>query len=327
MAKRKRPRLAVTMGDPAGIGPEVIVKALARRRHPADLVVVGYRPFFERAASVCGERLEKLLGPRAQLVEPEPPIGANIPIGRVSARAGQAAALSIIAALRLVQQDDCDGMVTAPINKASLARAGLKWPGHTEMLADLTFTKEVVMMLACPTLRVAMVTIHERLLSAIRSLTAEKIVGCAEITERELARYFTSKKPRLALAALNPHAGEEGLFGDEEEKVLVPAVRKLKSKGIDITGPVSADAVYLQAAGGRFDAVISLYHDQGMIPIKLLAGRRAVNVTLGLPVIRTSVDHGTAFDIAGKGIADERSLIEAIKVAAAMAKKRAEAAL
>jgi len=316
MAKRKRPRLAVTMGDPAGIGPEVIVKALARRRHPADLVVVGYRPFFERAASVCGERLEKLLGPRAQLVEPEPPIGANIPIGRVSARAGQAAALSIIAALRLVQQDDCDGMVTAPINKASLARAGLKWPGHTEMLADLTFTKEVVMMLACSRLRVA-----------IRSLTAEKIVGCAEITERELARYFTSKKPRLALAALNPHAGEEGLFGDEEEKVLVPAVRKLKSKGIDITGPVSADAVYLQAAGGRFDAVISLYHDQGMIPIKLLAGRRAVNVTLGLPVIRTSVDHGTAFDIAGKGIADERSLIEAIKVAAAMAKKRAEAAL
>ena len=319
MPTRKRPRLAVTMGDPAGIGPEIIVKMLARKTRPAaDLAVIGYRSYLERAAVACKRRLKGLLTRGAELVEPAEPMRPDIPLGKVNPYAGRAAVACIRAALPLVIDGELDAMVTGPINKAALAAGGFAWPGHTEMLAELTSTKEVVMMLACAKLRVTLVTVHQRLARALRGITLRRVMRCAEITHAELARYFTQGPPRLALAALNPHAGEHGLFGPEEKDTLIPAVKRLRAKGIDITGPLSADSLYAEAARGRYDAVVSLYHDQGLIPLKLLAGRRAVNVTLGLPIIRTSVDHGTGFDIAGQGVADEGSLAGAIAVAAKM---------
>jgi len=319
----ERVRLAITMGDPAGIGPEIVVKALSGPEPPAGrILLVGYRRHLERAARLCGKEIDSLLGGAVELVEPDFPVRADIPFGVVGPDGGHAAARAIVTAVRLVESGRADALVTAPINKASLAAAGYKWRGHTEMLRELTGARKVVMMLAARALRVALVTTHVRLVDAIGGLKAPDIVECASITSRALERFFVDGTPRMVLAAVNPHAGEGGLFGPEEADILLPAVRELQNRGVEIEGPLSADALFARAAEGAWDAVIAIYHDQGLIPLKLHARGRAVNITLGLPIIRTSVGHGTAFDIAGTGKADEGSLLEAVRTAVSMVEKR-----
>jgi 4-hydroxythreonine-4-phosphate dehydrogenase len=277
------------VGDPAGIGPEIAVKAAAD----------------SRVLEVCEPRL---YGPHGDAV-------AAFIRGQVSAEAGRAAYDAIVAAVGDARQGTIDAIATAPINKEAFALAGLPWKGHTDLLAHLTGTPRVAMMFYAEELRVVLATIHVPLADVPGLLTRELVDFIIDLTAREMPR-FGSARPRLALAGLNPHAGEHGVIGREDEAVLRPAVEAAKGRGIDITGPWPGDTVFGRAARGEFDAVIACYHDQGLIPVKLLAFGRAVNVTLGLPIIRTSVDHGTAFDIAGRDVADPSSLIEAVRLAA-----------
>jgi 4-hydroxythreonine-4-phosphate dehydrogenase len=238
--------------------------------------------------------------------------------GVLSAKAGHAAYDAIVRAVRDAQAGGIHGIATAPINKEALALAGLRWRGHTEMLASLTNTSNVAMMFWSEQLRVVLATIHIPLASVPDALTIESVSVIVELTNRELPR-FGIARPRLALAGLNPHAGEHGILGHEETDVLEPAVARCVKAGINIAGPFPGDTIFLRAMRGEFDAVIACYHDQGLIPIKMAAFGQAVNVTLGLPIVRTSVDHGTAFDIAGKGIADPESMVQAVLLAARLA--------
>src|SRR5262249_38802400 len=238
--------------------------------------------------------------------------------GRPSAEAARSAYETIVRAVGDVQKKKIDAIATAPINKEAFALAGLPWRGHTDLLADLTETPRVAMMFYSEPLRVVLATVHEPLRNVPRLLTADLVDFTIDVASRELPR-FGYAKPRLALAGLNPHGGEHGVIGREDDEVLRPAVDRARGRGIDITGPWPGDTVFGRASRGDFDAVIACYHDQGLIPVKLLAFGRAVNVTLGLPIIRTSVDHGTAFDIAGKGIADPESMIAAVLLAARLA--------
>jgi 4-hydroxythreonine-4-phosphate dehydrogenase len=243
----------------------------------------------------------------------------EFPPGVLSAGAGQAAYETIVRAVRDAEAGGIQGIATAPINKEALALASLPWRGHTEMLADLTNTRRVAMMFWSEKLRVVLATIHSPLAQVPSALTIETVMGIVDLTSHELPR-FGIARPRLALAGLNPHAGEHGVLGTEETHVLEPAVARSAKAGIDITGPFPGDTIFLRAMRGEFDAVIACYHDQGLIPIKMVAFGEAVNVTLGLPIIRTSVDHGTAFDIAGKGIADPESMVQAVLLAARLAR-------
>ena len=282
------PRIGITAGDPAGIGPEIAKKAMAD----------------PRVLHACEPRF---YGPQ-HLFAP----------GVLSADAGLAAYETIVHAVRDAQAGGIDGIATAPINKEALALAGLPWRGHTEMLAELTNAASVAMMFWSEKLRVVLATIHIPLASVPAALTIESVTAIIELTSRELPR-FGIERPRLALAGLNPHAGEHGILGHEETDVLEPAVARCARAGIDISGPFPGDTIFLRATRGEFDAVIACYHDQGLIPIKMAAFGQAVNVTLGLPIVRTSVDHGTAFDIAGKGIADPESMVQAVLLAARLA--------
>ena len=223
----------------------------------------------------------------------------------------------IAEAARLCVSGQVAAMVTGPINKEALNRAGYQYPGHTELLAELTGAKEFVMMLAGERLKVTLVTIHEALRDVPQLLTYDKVLATIRITQHDLHRYF-SRNPRLAVLALNPHCGEGGLFGDEEDRIINPAVKTAKSDGIDVVGPLSADTLFHFASQGAYDAVVCMYHDQGLIPLKLLHFDDGVNVTLGLSIIRTSVDHGTAYDLAGTGRASSRSMIAAIRMATEM---------
>ncbi len=235
--------------------------------------------------------------------------------GVLSGEAGQAAYETIVRAVGDAQARKIHGIATAPIHKEALALAGLPWRGHTEMLASLTNAAHVAMMFWSPKLRVVLATIHIPLSEVPAALTIDSVSRIIELTHRELPRFGVAN-PRLALAGLNPHAGEHGLLGREETEVLEPAVARSAKAGINITGPVPGDTVFVRAMRGQFDAVIACYHDQGLIPVKVAAFGQAVNVTLGLPIIRTSVDHGTAFDIAGKNIADPESMVQAVLLAA-----------
>jgi len=290
----ERPRIGVTVGDPAGIGPEIARKAAAYRPLSSECDIVLYGP--------SGD------GEVAQFEQ-----------GRVSAKAGRAAYDAIVEATRDAQAGRIDAIATAPINKEAFAQAGLPWRGHTDLLAHLTGAPRVAMMFYAESLRVILATVHIALADVSRTLTRDLLEGIIDLAARELPR-FGFPSPRLALAGLNPHAGEHGVIGREDDEVLVPTVTALRARGIDVTGPFPADTIFVRAMRGEFDAVIACYHDQGLIPIKLVAFGRAVNVTLGLPIVRTSVDHGTAFDIAGKDTADPSSLIEAIRLAARLAK-------
>ncbi len=326
-----RPVVAVTMGDPCGVGPEIIAKTLADPTLAMICrpIVLGDAAAMERALAVTKGSLRLEIVADDTIPE-EPTAGfvhimpltdladADMRYGRPTEAAGAAVFRYITTAACLCLEGRAAAMATAPINKEALNRAGHHYPGHTELLAELTGTKEFVMMLAGDRLRVALVTIHEALADVPHLVTRERILSTIRITHRDLQRYFTPR-PRLAVLALNPHCGEGGMFGTEEERIIAPAVAEARAEGIDAVGPLSADTLFHFAVQGKYDAVVCMYHDQGLIPLKLIHFEDGVNVTLGLPIIRTSVDHGTAYDLAGTGKASAVSMAAAIRMAAGMA--------
>jgi 4-hydroxythreonine-4-phosphate dehydrogenase len=307
----------LTVGDPAGIGPEVVLKALASPERPAaEAIVYGPVAALADRARRFGLRLPQDLD--ARLVDV--PAAEPIELGRIAPAAGRAAAEAVLRAARDAQAGRVDALVTAPLQKEALHAAGYPWPGHTELLAEAAGTKDVAMMFVGGGLRVALLTIHRSLRSVPDAVTSDEILRVARLLHRELPR-FGAERRRIAVCGLNPHAGEGGLFGTEERDVVAPAIAALRSEGKDVNGPLPADTLFVRAQKGDFDAVLAHYHDQGLIPVKLAAFGHAVNVTLGLPFVRTSVDHGTGFDIAAKGVADETSFLAAMKLAVELASR------
>jgi 4-hydroxythreonine-4-phosphate dehydrogenase len=318
------------MGDPAGIGPEVVLKAVAEREvlEACAPVIVGDAQLLAHTARTldltCGYEIIRRGEPipedlSAPVIYHLDNIGANVQPGVESGEAGRAAAEYIEAAVELCGAGDVDAISTAPINKRALFLGGYSFPGHTEFLAHLTATDECAMAFVASNLRVVLISTHVPLAEAIRLVEKDRIVRVARLTNRELKRWGIAR-PRIAVAALNPHGAEGGLFGVEESAEIAPAVEACRQEGLNVAGPYSADTVFLRASRGEFDAVVSCYHDQAMIPVKCLSFGEAVNVTLGLPFIRTSVDHGTAFDIAGRGVAEHSSMVAAITLAARLSR-------
>lgn len=332
--KPNKPLLGITMGDPAGIGPEVIAKALAgiSLRRVCRPIVIGSFPVMEQMIRSLRLKLRvvrveghEAAAPRATdvaVLDPlEKPLG-KFPRGVAAPETGAVSVRFIKKAVELAQLGCIDGIVTAPINKEAINMAGCHFPGHTELLADLTKTQESGMMIVGGPLKIMFATTHVAIKDLPSLLTQDKIEQAIRLAHLALKDLFGMKKPRVGVAALNPHAGEHGLFGDEEARVILPAARAAQAQGIRASDPLPADTLFGKAARGEYDAVVALYHDQGLIPLKLVAFGTCVNLTVGLPIIRTSVDHGTAFDIVGKGIADPGSLIQAITLAARLTKKR-----
>lgn len=315
--------LALTMGDPAGIGPEITLAAWAARRDFYPFVLLG-DPTLYPGAQVVGSA-EEAISVFADAL-PVMPVTLAVPAvaGRPEVQNAHAVVESIVRATRLTQGGETSAMVTNPISKATLYSAGFEYPGHTEYLAALTDTPLPVMMLACPVLRVVPITIHVSLQRAIVGLTRAIIVDTCRITHAALRRDFGIDNPRLAIAGLNPHAGEDGAMGDEEARIIRPAIEELAAEGIEVSGPWPPDTMFTARSRPQYDVAMCMYHDQALIPIKTLDMDGGVNVTLGLPIIRTSPDHGTAFGIAGTGTADPSSLIAAIDLAAALAANGAE---
>ncbi|MGA8478901.1 MAG: 4-hydroxythreonine-4-phosphate dehydrogenase PdxA [Chthoniobacterales bacterium] len=327
------PVIAITMGDPAGIGPEVIAKALAHKEvyEKCLPLVVGDVKRMETAVRITKSALavEPIKNP-AELKADRTKLyclgvtalSPDLPFGKLAAEGGEAAYQYVKKAAELAMAREIDAICTAPLNKEAMHAAGHKFPGHTELLASLTHTPEVSMLLVTPKLRVVHVTTHIGLLDAVAKIEP----GLVERTIRRgntAMREAGIKQPRIGVCGINPHAGENGLFGrGEEEKKIAPAVAACRHDGIDVEGPLPADTLFYRAIRGDFDLVVAMFHDQGHGPIKVLGIETGVNVTLGLPVVRTSVDHGTAFDIAGTGRADERSMMEALFQAANLAKAR-----
>jgi 4-hydroxythreonine-4-phosphate dehydrogenase len=328
------PLIGITMGDPAGVGPEIIVKALS------DSTLYRLcRPLVLGDPEVLSMNLKKGQAPAIHEIS-RPSDAAGTP-GRIDLMAlsrldrglttpgdptvegGKAMVRYIIGAVDMAQQGAIAAMVTCPISKALMHDAGYAYEGHTQLIADLTKCNDYVMMLAGDRLRVSLVTIHCALKDVPTNLDQNKIYKTIAITSKALKEDFALESPRIAVVALNPHAGESGLFGSEEASCIVPAVLRAKADGLNVAGPFPADTLFHKAAAGQFDAVVAMYHDQGLIPLKLLHFSDAVNITLGLPIIRTSVDHGTAYDIAGKNMADPSSLKAAVRVAVTMAGNRA----
>jgi len=331
------PLLGITMGDPAGIGPEVIAKALAGRevQRLCLPLVIGSVPVMERTvkklrlklnvAPVHGHDPVPLKGNTVAVLDPmETPL-KKFTAGVAAAETGAASVEFIKKAVHLAEIGCIDGIVTAPINKEAINMAGCHYPGHTELLADLTNAKESGMMIVGGPLRIMFVTTHVAIKDLSKLLTQAKIEKAIRLAHQALTRLYGIKKPRIGVAALNPHAGEHGLFGNEEARVILPAARAAQAQGILASDPQPADTLFGKAVKGQYDGIVAMYHDQGLIPLKLVAFGTCVNLTVGLPIIRTSVDHGTAFDIVGKGVADPGSLLEAIKLAARIARSRATA--
>ena len=328
------PIIAITMGDPTGVGPEIIVKSLAH----ADLfarcrpLVIGDAGRLRQAAEIVGADLpicvvdtpaQAQFSPRAIEVIEVGHVPTDLPFGRMAAEGGAAAYRYIERAAALAIAGDVDAICTAPLNKEALHAAGHNFPGHTELLAHLTGTPEVSMMLVAPKLRVIHVTTHIGLIDAIARIDAALVTRTIERAQATLIKAGVAT-PRIGVCAINPHAGENGLFGHgEEAEKIVPAVQALQARGWSVEGPLPADTLFFRAARGDFDVVVAMYHDQGHGPIKVMGIENGVNITVGLPVVRTSVDHGTAFDIAGTGIADERSMLEALRQAIDLAHQRA----
>lgn len=332
--KTTKPVLGITMGDPAGIGPEVIVKALAmpavhRLCRP---IVIGSLPVIEQTiqwlgvpltvVSVSGHNVPDHRSGCLPVLDPlERPLG-KFPRGTISEKAGAASVAFILKAIHLAQIGCLDAVVTGPINKEAINLAGYHYPGHTELLADVTKSKEVGMMIVGGPLKIMFVTTHVAIRELPDSLSANGILRSIRLADRAMKEYFGVPKPRIGIAALNPHGGEGGLFGEDERLNILPAARRARRMRIDASDPLPADTLFGKTIRGEFDAVVAMYHDQGLIPLKMVAFGECVNLTVGLPIIRTSVDHGTAYDIAGKGVADCGSLIEAIKMAARLANHR-----
>jgi 4-hydroxythreonine-4-phosphate dehydrogenase len=331
-ADENRPLLAITVGDPAGIGPEIILKALSHADvyERARPLVIGDRRMLERAVPwvrADGLAIETVASPAAgryragtvtvlDLADADP---ADVPIGVETAGGGAAAVSAVFRACDLAMSGEVDAVVTAPLNKAAMHMAGFKYPGHTELLAERTGAGKVTMLLTGPNLRVVHVSMHVGLEEAIRRVTTERVLETIRLAA-EACRKLGVTAPRIAVAGLNPHAGEGGLFGRQEIEQVMPAIEAARTEGLVVSDPQPPDTVFLRATKGAYDIVVAMYHDQGHIPMKLLAFDSGVNVSIGLPIIRTSVDHGTAFDIAGKGVAREESLIAAMDVAITMSR-------
>jgi 4-hydroxythreonine-4-phosphate dehydrogenase len=326
--------IGITMGCPAGIGPEIILRYFAGKSEKPWLqpVVIGDRSVLEK----CGDDL-RLPSPCVTWQPGTPLPAAGIPVIQVSSLSpeaitwgepdlatGKAMADYITTGVQLVQNGLLQGLTTCPISKAALNGAGYFFPGHTEMLAGLTKASDFAMMMAGARLKVTLVTIHRPLSEVPRALSVDAIANLIRITYQALRIDFDIAMPRIGVAGLNPHAGEGGLFGSEEDLVITPAIVRARADGMNVQGPFAPDTIFVKAVAGAFDAVVCMYHDQGLIPFKLLHFEDGVNVTLGLPIVRTSVDHGTAYDIAGKGLASERSLAEAVALAGSISKNRSK---
>jgi len=333
-AAKALPLIGITMGDPTGIGPEVVIKALS-----CEKVYTLCRPVVFGDAAILEKEKKALHSPVAvQVIEDLQQAAFTCGVidllslsrlnpgtacyGRPDKETGAAMGEYIVRAVSMAMSKKIAAMVTGPINKKSLQEGGYPYPGHTEMLARLTDTQDVVMMLAGEKLRVVLVTIHCALSRVPQLLSKDKILNTMLITDHALKDYFVLPAPRIAVASLNPHAGEECMFGSEEQETIIPAIAAAQQRGVNASGPYPADTLFYYAAQGRYDVVVCMYHDQGLIPLKLLHFEDGVNITLGLPIIRTSVDHGTAYDIAGRGIANPSSLINAITIASRMAAAR-----
>ncbi|MBH2867412.1 4-hydroxythreonine-4-phosphate dehydrogenase PdxA [Serratia marcescens] len=322
--------LAITMGDPAGIGPEIIAKLATKERLSTPYVVIGDAGALARAAASLGLTLHlrelpaSLAGWNEAWMRGETAVysagvvlPADLPLGRLDKRAGAASYAWVVAAIDLALAGRIAGIVTAPLNKEAMRLAGIDYPGHTEILAARSGTPDFAMMLANDELRVILVSIHVSLRDAIDAATVENELRAFHLAQTA-CRALGIAKPRIAVAGLNPHAGENGLFGREDLDVIVPAIALAREQGLDVSGPWPGDTVFMRARRGEFDIVVAQYHDQGLIPVKYLGVDHGVNVTVGLPFIRTSVDHGTAFDIAGSGRAEHASLLYAFRQAEKM---------
>ena len=326
-----QPLIAITMGDPVGIGPEITVKALADpsvHNHCRPLVL-GDPGVLQAAMTLTGRHLhireiqaadQALFQPGTLNVLPLSRLALPPLWGRPDKATGKAMAHYILKGIDMAQTGEAAALVTGPINKYAMNLSGYPYSGHTELLAERTGTRDYVMMLAGDRIRVSLVTIHTALRQVADLITQEKVRTTLRITHRAMVERFGVPAPAIAVAGLNPHAGESGMFGDEEERILQPALEQARSEGIDAQGPFPPDTLFYHVDQGRFDAVVAMYHDQGLIPFKMRHFEDGVNTTLGLPIIRTSVDHGTAYDLAGRGRADERSMLAAIRMAALHAK-------
>lgn len=324
--------VAITMGCPAGIGPEIICRLFSRNDlfGAGQAIVVGDGGVLRQAADLLHLSIDIV-----PWLPGQPIVMGTLPVvqvgsigsspvcwGQPNLATGQAMGQYIIDAVKLIDAHHCSALVTCPISKKSLQQAGYSYPGHTEMLAALTGTGKVRMMMSGPRLKVVLVTIHEPLRRVCDLLSRQEIGNCIAMTRLALQQDFAIANPRIAVAGLNPHGGEDSLFGDEEARIIGPAVAECSKQG-DVSGPWPPDTVFYKAAAGQFDAVIAMYHDQGLIPFKLLHFHDGVNVTLGLPLVRTSVDHGTAYDIAGRNLADPSSLAAALTMAQTIVANRA----
>ncbi len=327
----KLPIIAITMGDPSGIGPEIIIKALQSPEIAKICVplVIGDRATLERALFVCNSVLKicevaatedarSVPDSKIPLLAISNLVEADMAYGAPSIAAGDAVFHYICKAAELCQGGRVAAMATAPISKEAMHRAGHNYPGHTELLAELCGTDNFVMMLAGDILRVSLVTIHEALADVPRLVTFDQVLKTIRITAEGIGRLTGKVAPKLAVLALNPHCSEGGKFGSEETEVITPAIQAARQEGIDAEGPLSADTLFHFAQQGAYDGVVAMYHDQGLIPLKMLHFDDAVNITLGLPIVRTSVDHGTAYNLAGTGKASEKSLLAAIRMAVNM---------
>lgn len=340
MMVTSKPRLALTMGDPAGVGPEVVAGCWASPRvhAAARMVVIGDLEILKRAVLLRNVEVRVVetnsLGEAwkssNERTMPCLPVDkcdlSKLPLAQVSAMGGEAAYRCVVAATTLAIDGDVEAIVTAPLSKAALHAAGHFYPGHTELLAEMCGVRDFAMMLYLPPaiapkcphgLGVVHVTLHMALREVFANLTTQGILEKIRLAQKALAA-FGADPPRIAVAALNPHAGEEGLFGDEESKIIAPAVEKARAEGIEVLGPLPTDTLMVRARDGEFDAVVAMYHDQGHIALKLLGIHDAVNVTLGLPIVRTSVAHGTAFDRAWQGTAETSGMVAAIETAASL---------
>lgn len=309
------PVIAITVGDPAGVGPEIILKAIAR---PEVRAVC--RPLVVGSAAILHEVAERLHLPAATEIDDIPLTRTDITPGQPSPAGGRAAVLAVQRAVALVQRGEAGAIATAPLNKAAMVSAGFHYPGHTELLAELAGVKDYTMMLAAGKLRVVHTSTHVSLAEAIRRVTAARIGTVIRIAHETLIR-MGIPRPRIAVAGLNPHAGEGGLFGSEEIDHITPAIATARAQGFDVSGPWPGDTIFHRCARGDFDVVVAQYHDQGHIAVKQAGFEHGVNITAGLPFFRVSVDHGTAFDIAWQGRASDQSMTEAILLAAELAAK------
>lgn len=316
----KLPTLGITLGDVCGIGPEITIKALNNQEiyQFCKPVVIGDYGALEKAANVLSSKIPKNLN----IVSVTHLDESNLVHGKPTKEVGKAAIAYVKKAVQLAKQGEIDGIITCPVNKAVINKAGIPFSGHTELLAKLTNTKRYAMLLSGNKVNVVLVTIHVPLKDVPKLISVEKVLNVIDLTHQFLKEKMGISNPKLAVTGLNPHAGEGGLIGREEEEIIAPAVREAKSRGLDIEGPLPSDTVFYFAKEGKYYVVICMYHDQCLAPFKMLHFRDGVNITMGLPIIRTSVDHGTAYDIAGKGTANPASLIAAIKMASRLISTR-----